>query len=137
LSTIYERAGRVKDRKGSITQIPILTMPNDDVTHPIPDLTGYITEGNIYLDRALHNHHIYPPIDVLGSLSRLMKSAIGVIPPQLQPKPCSQLPPKPCSLMFCRHVALGTADDAGGSPGSFRPAVRDATFPQRKNVTLC
>jgi vacuolar-type H+-ATPase subunit B/Vma2 len=78
LSTIYERAGRVKDRKGSITQIPILTMPNDDVTHPIPDLTGYITEGNIYLDRALHNHHIYPPIDVLGSLSRLMKSAIGI-----------------------------------------------------------
>ena len=96
LSTIYERAGRVKDRKGSITQIPILTMPNDDVTHPIPDLTGYITEGNIYLDRALHNHHIYPPIDVLGSLSRLMKSAIGVIPPKLQPKPCSNV------LQACR-----------------------------------
>lgn len=62
---------------GSITQFPILTMPNDDITHPIPDLTGYITEGQIYVDRALHNAQIYPPINVLPSLSRLMKSAIG------------------------------------------------------------
>ena len=62
---------------GSITQIPILTMPNDDITHPIPDLTGYITEGQIYVDRQLHNRQIYPPINVLPSLSRLMKSAIG------------------------------------------------------------
>ncbi|OIR57602.1 MAG: V-type proton ATPase subunit B [Amphiamblys sp. WSBS2006] len=77
LSTIYERAGRVEGRAGSITQIPILTMPNDDITHPIPDLTGYITEGQIYVDRSLHNRQIYPPIDVLPSLSRLMKSAIG------------------------------------------------------------
>eukprot|EP01134_Creolimax_fragrantissima_P003060 CFRG3060T1 len=77
LSTIYERAGRVSGRNGSITQIPILTMPNDDITHPIPDLTGYITEGQIYLDRQLHNKQIYPPINVLPSLSRLMKSAIG------------------------------------------------------------
>lgn len=77
LSTIYERAGRVQGRNGSITQIPILTMPNDDMTHPIPDLTGYITEGQIYIDRQLHNRQIYPPIQVLGSLSRLMKSAIG------------------------------------------------------------
>ena len=77
LSTIYERAGRVEGRNGSITQFPILTMPNDDITHPIPDLTGYITEGQIYLDRKLHNKHIYPPINVLPSLSRLMKSAIG------------------------------------------------------------
>jgi len=74
LSTIYERAGRVDGRPGSITQIPILTMPNDDITHPIPDLTGYITEGQIYIDR---NIQIYPPINVLPSLSRLMKSAIG------------------------------------------------------------
>lgn len=78
LSTIYERAGRVDGRKGSITQIPILTMPNDDITHPIPDLTGYITEGQIYVDRQIHNRQIYPPINVLPSLSRLMKSAIGV-----------------------------------------------------------
>merc|ERR1711983_697470 len=77
LSTIYERAGRVEGRNGSITQFPILTMPNDDITHPIPDLTGYITEGQIYLDRQLHNRQIYPPINVLPSLSRLMKSAIG------------------------------------------------------------
>ncbi|CEF65106.1 V-type proton ATPase subunit B, kidney [Strongyloides ratti] len=78
LSTIYERAGRVEGRVGSVTQIPILTMPNDDITHPIPDLTGYITEGQIYIDRQLHNRQIYPPINVLPSLSRLMKSAIGV-----------------------------------------------------------
>eukprot|EP00172_Hildenbrandia_rubra_P004692 Plantae.Rhodophyta-Hildenbrandia_rubra.ctg9997.p2 GENE.Plantae.Rhodophyta-Hildenbrandia_rubra.ctg9997~~Plantae.Rhodophyta-Hildenbrandia_rubra.ctg9997.p2 ORF type:complete len:535 (-),score=91.70 Plantae.Rhodophyta-Hildenbrandia_rubra.ctg9997:3939-5450(-) len=77
LATIYERAGRVDGRPGSITQLPILTMPNDDITHPIPDLTGYITEGQIYLDRQLHNRQIYPPINVLPSLSRLMKSAIG------------------------------------------------------------
>jgi len=77
LATIYERAGRVEGRTGSITQIPILTMPNDDITHPIPDLTGYITEGQIYVDRQLHNRQIYPPINVLPSLSRLMKSAIG------------------------------------------------------------
>ncbi|AAS51540.1 ADL380Wp [Eremothecium gossypii ATCC 10895] len=77
LSTIYERAGRVEGRNGSITQIPILTMPNDDITHPIPDLTGYITEGQIFVDRQLSNKGIYPPINVLPSLSRLMKSAIG------------------------------------------------------------
>jgi len=78
LSTIYERAGRVKGSNGSITQLPILTMPNDDITHPIPDLTGYITEGQIFVDRNLFNRQIYPPINVLPSLSRLMKSAIGV-----------------------------------------------------------
>lgn len=77
LSTIYERAGRVEGVNGSITQLPILTMPDDDITHPIPDLTGYITEGQIFIDRQLHNRRIYPPINVLPSLSRLMKSAIG------------------------------------------------------------
>lgn len=76
LSTIYERAGRVHGKNGSITQIPILSMPNDDITHPIPDLTGYITEGQIFIDRQLHNKQIYPPINVLPSLSRLMKKAI-------------------------------------------------------------
>ncbi|KAM9030784.1 V-type proton ATPase subunit B-like [Megaptera novaeangliae] len=70
LATLYERAGRVEGRNGSITQIPILTMPNDDITHPIPDLTGYITEGQIYVDRQLHNRQIYPPINVLPSLSQ-------------------------------------------------------------------
>jgi len=77
LSTIYERAGRVKGAKGSVTQIPILTMPGDDKTHPIPDLTGYITEGQIILSRDLHRKNIYPPVDVLPSLSRLMNLGIG------------------------------------------------------------
>lgn len=77
LATIYERAGIVNNSKGSVTQIPILTMPNDDITHPIPDLTGYITEGQIVLDRTLHGQSIYPPINVLPSLSRLMKDGIG------------------------------------------------------------
>ena len=76
-ATIYERAGIVKNSKGSVTQIPILSMPNDDITHPIPDLTGYITEGQIVLDRVLHGQSIYPPINVLPSLSRLMKDGIG------------------------------------------------------------
>lgn len=77
LATLYERAGIVKGSKGSVTQVPILTMPNDDITHPIPDLTGYITEGQIVLDRPLHQKAIYPPINVLPSLSRLMKDGIG------------------------------------------------------------
>lgn len=77
LATIYERAGIVKGSKGSVTQIPILTMPNDDITHPIPDLTGYITEGQIVLDRLLQGQSVYPPINVLPSLSRLMKDGIG------------------------------------------------------------
>ena len=77
LASIYERSGRVQGRKGSLTQMPILTMPNDDITHPIPDLTGYITEGQIVLDRELHNRGIYPPVNVLISLSRLMKDGIG------------------------------------------------------------
>lgn len=77
LAMIYERAGRIKDKKGSITQIPMLTMPDDDITHPIPDLTGYITEGQIVLDRALHKKDIYPPISVLPCLSRLMDRGIG------------------------------------------------------------
>jgi V/A-type H+-transporting ATPase subunit B len=77
LATLYERAGRIKGKKGSITQIPILTMPEDDKTHPIPDLTGYITEGQIVLSRPLLNSGIYPPVDVLQSLSRLKDKGIG------------------------------------------------------------
>jgi len=77
LASIYERAGRVKEKNGSITLIPILTMPDDDKTHPIPDLTGYITEGQIILQRDLHQKGIYPPINVLPSLSRLMDEAVG------------------------------------------------------------
>ncbi|HYE82604.1 MAG TPA: V-type ATP synthase subunit B [Clostridia bacterium] len=77
LASLYERAGMIKDSRGSITQIPILTMPNDDITHPIPDLTGFITEGQIILSRELHQKNIYPPINVLPSLSRLQKESIG------------------------------------------------------------
>jgi V/A-type H+-transporting ATPase subunit B len=77
LSMIYERAGMLKSREGSITLIPILTMPNDDITHPIPDLTGFITEGQIVLNREFNRKSIYPPIDILPSLSRLMKDGIG------------------------------------------------------------
>ena len=77
LATIYERAGRITGMKGSVTQMPILTMPNDDITHPIPDLTGYITEGQIVLSRDLDRKGIYPPVDVLLSLSRLMKDGVG------------------------------------------------------------
>ena len=77
LASLYERAGVIDTAKGSVTQIPILTMPNDDITHPVPDLTGYITEGQIVLDRSLDQNGIYPPISVLPSLSRLMKDGIG------------------------------------------------------------
>lgn len=77
LAALYERTGRIKGSKGSITQLPILTMPNDDITHPIPDITGYITEGQVVLSRSLSQQDIYPPINVLPSLSRLMKDGIG------------------------------------------------------------
>ncbi len=77
LSSLYERAGKIKGRHGSVTQIPILTMPADDITHPIPDLTGYITEGQIVMSRDLHRSGIHPPVDVLTSLSRLMNQGIG------------------------------------------------------------
>lgn len=77
LASLYERAGMIKGTKGSVTQIPILTMPNDDITHPVPDLTGYITEGQIVLDRQLDGMGVYPPVAVLPSLSRLMKDGIG------------------------------------------------------------
>lgn len=77
LASLYERAGMIKDHSGSVTQIPILTMPNDDITHPVPDLTGYITEGQIVLDRHLEGQGIYPPVNILPSLSRLMKDGIG------------------------------------------------------------
>jgi V/A-type H+-transporting ATPase subunit B len=77
LAQIYERAGMIKGVPGSLTQLPILTMPSDDINHPIPDLTGYITEGQIVLDRALDRKAIYPPVKVLPSLSRLMKDGIG------------------------------------------------------------
>ena len=77
LASLYERAGILNGKKGSVTQLPILTMPNDDITHPVPDLTGYITEGQIVLDRLLSGAGVYPPVSILPSLSRLMKDGIG------------------------------------------------------------
>lgn len=77
LASLYERAGRIRGRKGSVTMLPVVTMPEDDITHPIPDLTGYITEGQIVLSRALHQKGIFPPVDILPSLSRLMQRGIG------------------------------------------------------------
>jgi V/A-type H+-transporting ATPase subunit B len=77
MAEIYERAGRIRNRHGSITMVPVVSMPSDDITHPIPDLTGYITEGQIALSRELHNQGLYPPVDVPPSLSRLMKDGIG------------------------------------------------------------
>ena len=76
-ASLYERAGMIKNAKCCITQIPVLTMPNDDITHPVPDLTGFITEGQIILSRELFQKNIYPPINILPSLSRLMKESIG------------------------------------------------------------
>jgi V/A-type H+-transporting ATPase subunit B len=77
LASLYERAGKIEGKKGSITQLPILSMPQDDITHPIPDLTGYITEGQIVLSRELHKKGVFPPVDVLPCLSRLMNKGIG------------------------------------------------------------
>jgi V/A-type H+-transporting ATPase subunit B len=77
LASLYERAGRIRDKEGSVTMLPVVTMPEDDITHPIPDLTGYITEGQIVLSRDLHQKGIFPPVDVLPSLSRLMQRGIG------------------------------------------------------------
>jgi V/A-type H+-transporting ATPase subunit B len=77
LSTIYERAGRIRGKRGSVTQMPMLSMPDDDITHPIPDLTGYITEGQIVMSRALHRQGVFPPVDVIPCLSRLMNNGIG------------------------------------------------------------
>lgn len=77
LASLFERAGRLKGKKGSVTMLPVVTMPEDDITHPIPDLTGYITEGQLVLTREIHQKGIFPPIDVLPSLSRLMQHGIG------------------------------------------------------------
>ncbi len=77
LAELYERAGRIRERAGSITLMPVVTLPNDDITHPVPDLTGFITEGQLVLSRDLHGRGVYPPLDVLPSLSRLMKDGIG------------------------------------------------------------
>ena len=121
LASMYERAGIIKGAKGSVTQIPILTMPNDDITHPVPDLTGYITEGQIVLDRALDQSGVYPPVSVLPSLSRLMKDGIGEgytrADHPMWRTSCSRLTPK------CR------------TPGPWPPLSARKSSPTRTNPT--
>ena len=110
LATIYERAGRIEGRKGSITQLPILTMPNDDITHPIPDLTGYITEGQVYVDRQLHNRQVYPPINVLPSLSRLMVRLLTYLP--LSPASHTAAASEYRVVMVLDHIPQHTTEPA-------------------------
>ncbi len=123
LSTIYERAGRIKGRKGSITQFPILTMPEDDKTHPIPDLTGYITEGQVFLGRDIHRKGVLPPINVLPSLSRLMQKGIGEGPHARGPR--RRLQP---ALRRLRARGRGPRAGRGagrGGPDRGRPDLRE------------
>ena len=113
LASLYERAGIIKGSKGSVTQIPILTMPGDDITHPIPDLTGYITEGQIVLDRGMDATGLYPPVSVLPSLSRLMKDASARATParitSRCPTSCSPATPR------CRTPSAGQRHRRGGA----------------------
>ncbi len=117
LATNYERAGRIKGQKGSITQMPILSMPSDDVTHPIPDLTGYITEGQIFLGRDLFRKGIYPPIYLLSSLSRLMGPALGHVVKEGKARPDHQLVANQLYNAYARAVEL---QRAGGNRGEVR-----------------
>ena len=137
LATIYERAGRIEGRKGSITQLPILTMPNDDITHPIPDLTGYITEGQVYVERQLHNRQIYPPINVLPSLSRLMvRLHLPVLVPEIRSNSACCLGslcgfPGLRAVVWhlterwaCAEIGHWRGHDEEGPLGGVKPAVR-------------
>ena len=117
LSTIYERAGRIKNLKGSITQMPILSMPSDDVTHPIPDLTGYITEGQIFLGRDLFRKGIYPPIYLLSSLSRLMGPALGHVIKEGKARPDHQLVANQLYNAYARAGELRALAEIVGKSG--------------------
>ncbi len=117
LATNYERAGRIKGRKGSITQMPILSMPSDDVTHPIPDLTGYITEGQIFLGRELFRKGIYPPVYVLSSLSRLMGPALGVVIKQGKARADHQLVGNQLYNAYARSIELRALAEIVGKSG--------------------
>lgn len=121
LATLYERAGRINGKEGSITQIPILTMPEDDKTHPIPDLTGYITEGQIILSRELYKKGVTPPIDVLPSLSRLKDKGIGVGKNARRPRGHYE----PVVLGLCKGQ---------GSKGTFNHSRRSGTYRNRQKI---
>ena len=117
LATNYERAGRIKGKKGSITQMPILSMPSDDVTHPIPDLTGYITEGQIFLGRELFRKGIYPPVYVLSSLSRLMGPALGYVIKQGKARPDHHQVGNQLYNAYARAVELRALAEIVGKSG--------------------
>lgn len=126
LATIYERAGRIQGAKGSITQVPILSMPDDDKTHPIPDLTGYITEGRIILDRSLHRTGIFPPIAVLPSLSRLKQKGIGAGKTR---EDHADLSNQPLRRVRARHPGQGTTSSSAmrRSPTATKRSWRSPT----------
>ena len=128
LASMYERAGIVEGQEGSVTQIPILTMPNDDITHPIPDLTGYITEGQIVLDRQLNGQGIYPPISVLPSLSRLMKDGwpTSSSPPTRRSRMSAPSPPS-SARTNCPRVIRSTSPSAGPSSPNLSARARTPT----------
>jgi len=135
LSTIYERAGRLKDSSGSITQIPVISMPEDDKTHPIPDLTGYITEGQIILDRSLHRRGIYPPANVLPSLSRLRDNGIGAgktREDQTTPTSRTSSFPHTRAGRRCRSWPSSSA-----RPPSARPTRRSSNSPTYSRISSC
>ena len=121
LASLYERAGVIEGANGSVTQIPILTMPNDDITHPIPDLTGYITEGQIVLGRDLEQKGIYPPVSVLPSLSRLMKDGIGEGYTRADHSDCA-------NQLFAAYAAVGDARSLASVIGEDELSARDKAY---------
>ncbi len=128
LATNYERAGRIKGRKGSITQMPILSMPSDDVTHPIPDLTGYITEGQVFLGRELFRKGIYPPVYVLSSLSRLMGPALGYVIKQGRARPDHHQVGNQLYNAYARAVELRSLAEIVGKSGLTGSDLKYLTF---------
>ena len=128
LATLYERAGRIKGLKGSITQMPILSMPSDDVTHPIPDLTGYITEGQVFLGRDLFRKGLYPPVYVLSSLSRLMGPALGYVIKQGRARPDHHQVGNQLYNAYARSVELRALAEIVGKSGLTGSDLKYLTF---------
>ncbi len=128
LATLYERAGRIKGKKGSITQMPILSMPSDDVTHPIPDLTGYITEGQVFLGRELFRKGLYPPVYVLSSLSRLMGPALGHVIKQGRARPDHHQVGNQLYNAYARAIELRALAEIVGKSGLTTSDLKYLTF---------
>ncbi len=141
LAELYERAGRIKERHGSITMVPVLSMPHDDITHPIPDLTGYITEGQIVLVRDLHNQNVYPPMNVPPSLSRLMKDGIGEgFTREDHPRVASQLYASYARALEVRNLAsiigAGRTERGGPSLSGNSPRVSSGALSVRAKTRI-